>query len=150
MAQMPLTLNTVVRKAYKLLDCNYEDLVHCITVFSQQGIVPRSQNQKLCFSYMVASTLQTQIFSFITLTCREIQNILGWLLLSSFPVVCENPSELLPTQYFISLSLYFWKQYYTLLEMRQNMNQCGRQRWLPCQWWLSPEREVRNEKIEWK
>ena len=147
-----IDLECCCKKSYETPDCNYEDLVHCITVFSQQGIVPRSQNQKLCFSWACGLFYLTNpdIFLFITLICKKFRIYwVGQKILSNFPVSQEKPKWTFVQPNILFLSVYIFENNIILFwKWDKIWISVAGQRWLPCQWWLSPGREVRMRKIK--
>lgn len=91
---MPLTLNTVVRKAMKLLIVIMRILFIAKLCFPSKALFPDLRIRNCAFHEHVAYFYLTNpdIFLFITLTCRKFRIYwVGQKFLSSFPVSQEKP-----------------------------------------------------------
>ena len=149
---MPLTLNAVVRKAMKLLIVIMRILFIALLCFPSKALFPDLRIRNCAFHEHVAYFYLTNpdIFLFITLICKKFRiHWVGQKVLSSFPVSQEKPKWTFVQPNILFLYVYIFENNIILFwKWDKIWISVAGQRWLPCQWWLSPRREVRMRKIK--
>lgn len=121
-------------------------------VFPARHCSQISESETVLFMSMwLIFTLRTQIFSFlITLICTKFRiHWVGQKVLSSFPVSQEKPKWTFVQPNILFLYVYIFENNIILSwKWDKIWISVAGQRWLPCQRWLSPGREVRMRKIK--